>query len=187
MSLLLFPDNTVLVNFAYLHRMDLLERLARNPAWCGTVAAECARSSGQPDLEDMSEAARIFGEPLRPESPVEHLMVRAYKTRLSRPGDGPYKNLGEAETLAIIECRSLRAIFVTDDNGPGLLLARQGGRTSPITVVTTWELLRVAAKAGYADRDTLWSYVHILRGKARHQPPGDAARDRNAFDRWLDQ
>lgn len=178
-----FPDNTVLVNFAYLHRMDLLRRLARNPAWCATVADECSRSSQGPDLEDMAEAWGIFGEPLRPDSPVEHLTVQDYKRRLGKPGDSAYSNLGEAETLAIIECRSIEAIFVTDD-AAAAAIAR--GSQLQIKVASTWDLLWVATRRGFVDRDTAWSYVSILRTKSRHLPPGQAARDRRSFDEWLD-
>jgi hypothetical protein len=49
MTVLVFPDNTVLVNFALISRMDLLERLANgHGAWCGTVAAECRTSAKIP-------------------------------------------------------------------------------------------------------------------------------------------
>jgi hypothetical protein len=48
---LLFPDNTVLVNFAIISRMDLLARLANgNGQWCATVASECARQLESPGL-----------------------------------------------------------------------------------------------------------------------------------------
>lgn len=47
----LFPDNTVLINFALINRMDLLNRLANgNGRWCATVAAECAESARHPHL-----------------------------------------------------------------------------------------------------------------------------------------
>lgn len=118
--LFLVPDNTVLVNFAFLHRMDLLRSFAGGSAratWCATVARECHASSRRSGLEDLTEAPGIFGEPLVPDSPAEHSTIRVYKTMLDRPGDGPLSNLGEAESLAILECRSLRAIFVTDDHG----------------------------------------------------------------------
>lgn len=179
---LLFPDNTVLINFAYLHRMDLLERLARNGAWCGTVAHECQQSARLPDLEDMAFAHGIFGEPLRPETPVEHVMVRTYQTRLARPGDRPNQNLGEAETLALIDCRSLQAIFVTDDSSVARVLDSSSSRPR-ITVVSTWDLLRLAARSNFVDPDTLWSYVLILRRKGRHRPLG--VTDRASFDAWL--
>ncbi|WP_415853234.1 hypothetical protein [Sinomonas sp. G460-2] len=185
MSIQLFPDNTVLINFAYLHRMDLLRKLAKNPAWCATVAHECNESSQEPDLEDLVEANDIFGEPLRPDSGAEHVAIQTYRTKIARPGDAPYKNYGEAETLAIIESRSMRGIFVTDDKGVARAIQEQPDNGLQVSIVTTWELLRVAARRGFVDRDTLWSYVHVLRNKGRHQPP--CALNREAFERWLDE
>jgi hypothetical protein len=68
----MFPDNTVLINFAIINRMDLLERLANgNGQWCATVSGECAESARYPGLAALSAAEKIFGEPLYP-SPAEH-------------------------------------------------------------------------------------------------------------------
>jgi hypothetical protein len=180
-----FPDTTVLINFAYLHRMDLLERLAKNPAWCASVADECARSSIEPDLADMSDAQQIFGEPLIPNGPAELLLTQTYRQQLSRPGDPPYKNLGEAETLAIIHSRNIAAVFFTDDAGPAGLLNGLGEHGPTLQTAGTWDLLRVAFRVGFVDSDTLWSYVAVLRSRGRHLPPGMAARRRQDFDAWL--
>ncbi|GAA1841869.1 hypothetical protein [Asanoa iriomotensis] len=137
--LLVLPDNTVLINFARLKRMDLLARLARHGAWCASVADECDRSAKMPGLEAMSDAHAIFGEPLRPENRVEHVMTQALRTRLARPGDARLRHLGEAETLAIMSCRQLKGIFASDDSAVPVLAHEQG-----IRVVTTFDLLRVA-------------------------------------------
>ncbi|WP_020669645.1 hypothetical protein [Amycolatopsis nigrescens] len=178
MALLLFPDNTVLINFAHLHRMDLLARLAQNGAWCATVARECDQSSAWSGLEDLAQAHQIFGEPLRPETGAEHTMTRTFRTRFARPGDGPHKHLGEAETLAIMSCRSLHGIFVTDDRSVPVLATELG-----IMTVTTWDLLRLVARHDDVDRDTLWSYLRTLRQQDRGGPPG--VTDRGSFDRWI--
>ncbi|PPG72197.1 hypothetical protein [Rathayibacter rathayi] len=70
-------------------------------------------------------------------------MTTVYRKQLSRPGDAPTKNLGEAETLAIIHSRNIKAVFFTDDAGPAALLA---GEPSGIQVhtATTWGLLLTA-------------------------------------------
>jgi hypothetical protein len=47
----MFPDNTALINFALINRMDLLGRLANgNGRWCATVATECEESAKRPGL-----------------------------------------------------------------------------------------------------------------------------------------
>lgn len=93
MPTLLFPDNTVLVNFALINRMDLLARLANgNGQWCASVASECASSAQQPGLEALDAAPRIFGTPLFPDA-VEHLDARTFRDELARPGDPPHAHL----------------------------------------------------------------------------------------------
>jgi len=59
-TVLIFPDNTVLINFALINRMDLLGRLANgNGRWCATIAAECAESAKRPELAALQGAAEI--------------------------------------------------------------------------------------------------------------------------------
>lgn len=131
----MFPDNTVLISFATINRMDLLERLANgNGQWCATVASECAASARLPELAALSTAGRIFGEPLFPDV-AEHQDVRVLRDQLASPGDKPAQHLGEAETIAIIVRRQLPCFFVTDDSDAKRLAAQNGVR-----VVGTWHL-----------------------------------------------
>jgi hypothetical protein len=103
MSALMFPDNTVLINFATINRMDLLERLANgNGRWCATVATECGESAKFPKLAALDGAREIFGEPLFPDE-AEHQDVRVLRDQLAGPGDRPSQHLGEAETIAPAE------------------------------------------------------------------------------------
>lgn len=179
MTLLLFPDNTVLINFALINRMDLLARLVQGKgAWCATVAHECSASSSVAGLEALSEAGGIFGSPLYPEG-AEHLDTRAFREELASPGDGKNRHLGEAETLAIMLRRQVKGLFVTDDREATRLANRNGVR-----VATTWGLLRLARRQDWVDRDTLWGYVQTLRANQRGTPPG--VSDRPSFEKWLD-
>ena len=117
MASLIFPDNTVLINFAIINRMDILEKLANgNGQWCATVASECAESAGYPGLAALSAAEDIFGEPLYP-NPAEHQDVQVLRNQLASPGDPPTKHLGEAETVAIITRRRLSCFFVRQGRG----------------------------------------------------------------------
>jgi predicted nucleic acid-binding protein len=179
-AILLFPDNTVLINFALISRMDLLGRLVNgNGRWCATVAIECSASARQPGLGALVTAGDIFGEPLYPQA-SEHQGVQIMRDQLAQPGDRPTQHLGEAETLTIIVHRGLttQCFFVTDDRGAALLATRQGVQT-----VDTWKLLKVAYKQGWLDADTLWGYVQTLRGQGRGAPGG--VDDRLSFDKWL--
>jgi predicted nucleic acid-binding protein len=177
-TVLVFPDNTVLINFAIINRMDLLSRLANgNGRWCATVATECAESARLPELAALGGAREIFGEPLFPDA-AEHQDVRVLRDELAGPGDRPSKHLGEAETLAIIVHRRLRCFFVTDDNDAARLASKKG-----VQVVDTWLLLRVAHRKGWLDADALWGYVQTLQGQRRRAP--SEVRDRLSFDKWL--
>ena len=174
----MFPDNTFLINFAIINRMDLLEKLAnRNGRWCATVASECAESARYAGLAALSAAEDIFGEPLYPD-PAEHQDVQVLRNQLARPGDPPTKHLGEAETVAIIARRRLSCFLVTDDRDAGRLATRNG-----IAVTSTWRLLQLAHRRKWIHADTLWGYVQTLKVHNRGTPPG--VRDRTAFDKWL--
>jgi predicted nucleic acid-binding protein len=174
----MFPDNTVLINFAIINRMDLLERLAHgNGRWCATVATECAESARRPGLAALDGAGGIFGEPLFPED-AEHQDIRVLRDQLAGPGDPPTQHLGEAETIAIIVRRRLSCFFVSDDHGAARLATQHS-----IQAVGTWHLLKVACRAGWIDADTLWGYVLTLEGQGRGAPPG--VWNRQSFDKWL--
>lgn len=179
MTTLLFPDNTVLVNFALINRVDVLQHLmSGHCAWCATVASECARSAAEPGLEGMSEFATTLGPPLYPQTQAEHLQVRLLREDLASPGDPQTRHLGEAETLAIILSRNLSAVFVTDDRSARRLAATHG-----IRCYTTWDMLKLAGRIKLLDADTLWGYVRTLRGLRRGSPP--EVTDRLSFDAWL--
>jgi predicted nucleic acid-binding protein len=181
-TLVLFPDTTALINFATIERMDLLEKIAAERAWCGSVSDECSAWAREPDLSSIRRAWDIFGEPLRPDTPVEHLTTRTYYERLRVPGEPRTKNLGEAETLAIIECRSLPAILCTDDHAVHDLVAGTGAGYPK--VIGTWDLLRIGYKRDFATADELWQYSRILHQKQRHTPP-TGPFDRGKFNSWL--
>ena len=178
MPQLLFPDNTVLVNFALINRMDLLRRLVNERGrWCATVASECARSAQEPGLGAMDLASEIFGAPWYPESAVEHLDVQGLRLELAQPGDDAHTHLGEAETLAIMIRRDVDGFFVTDDGD-----ARRLARKHDVQVVSTWDLLRLASRCDFVDGDALWGYIQTLRAEKRGGPPGVSGRE--SFDAW---
>jgi len=176
---LFLPDNTVLVNFATIERFDLLRLVAEGRStWCYTVAQECAKSSSIEGLEQLTEAPGIFGEPLRLETPAEHLNTQVFRTQLTRPGDGRAANLGEAESLAIIAGRALPATFVTDDNGAIGFAVNNG-----IKHTTTWDLLKLFVRVNKLDRRTAWGYVLTLGGNKRRYPE---LWEQVSFYAWLE-
>lgn len=97
---LLFPDNTVLINFAYCGEMALLKTIVgAKGAWVASVEAECNQKADELQLPELRTARQIFGKPLRPETPAEHIQVRIHRDHFSSPGDGPKKHLGNQRPL----------------------------------------------------------------------------------------
>jgi len=179
-STLLFPDNTVLVNFGILDEVDtLLSLLSRiQGAWCATVAQECSRSAGIDGLQDLAHVAEVLGVPLFPETQAEHQHVRMMQARLSSPGDTMHDHLGEAETIALVVHRGISAAFVTDDKAARRLAEAQG-----INCYSTFDLLKLCYRAGLLDADTLWVHLCTLRAESRGAPP--SVTTRTAFDAWI--
>lgn len=141
MAPLFFADNTVLVNFALVGRLDLLEGLLRdNGRWCRVVSQECERSSRIEGLKSLADVGRFLGNPVHPE-PVEQVDTLTVRTRLVGPHDSPTKSLGEAETVAALGRRFAGALFITDDRG-----AQREGERLGVQCVTTGDLLLLAVK-----------------------------------------
>ena len=174
----MFPDNTVLTNFALINRMDLLRRLANGKGrWCASVASECRNSAKRRDLAALDDAEDIFWRAHVPGSSRTPGCAGAAQPA-SRPGDPRTRHLGEAETVAIAVRRQLDCIFITDDRAAARLAANNG-----ITVATTWDLLPMAHRMSWVDADTLWGYVLTIEGHGRGSPPG--VWDRQSFNKWL--
>jgi predicted nucleic acid-binding protein len=167
-SSLLFADNTALVNFCLVGELRLLETvLSGRGAWTATVEIECAESAEYPGLSDLTSVPAFMGEPYAPESSAEIAAVAATREFLRVPGDGPEKHLGEAETIAIIDMRSLTAIVVTDDTGAIRVAGRVG-----IPVVTTARLLELAVKRNLVTVQRAWDIICELRDEHDRYLPG---------------
>jgi hypothetical protein len=176
---LLFPDNTVLVNFALIDRMDLFALVAGSHGrWCATVARECANSAKEPGLDSLNLVGGILGDPLYPEG-TEHLQVSRFRSELASPGDERHKHLGEAETLAILTSRDdLYGAFVTDDADAARLAQREG-----IKVYSTWDLLALLRRTGKITENELLGFFDVLQRERRRLP--DGVRVNADFLHWL--
>ena len=136
---LVFPDTTVLINFALVDEMPLLGQLvANNGSWCGTVASECDDQASKQGLPHMRDAHDIFGEPLRLETPAEFVNFRLNQDFFRQASTNPdATHAGESETLAILTSRSIKSVVVSDDEGVPLRLANLD--VSPtIQATTSW-------------------------------------------------
>ena len=162
MTTFFFADNTVLVNFALMGRLDLLERLLRGQGrWCRVVAQECDRSSRLEGLGDLTGVGKFLGEPVEPER-REQLDTSVIRDRLIGPRDVPTKSLGEAETLAVVSSRFGGSWFVTDDRG-----AQREAQQLGIPRVTTGDLILLALRVEFVSPTDAWALVQILQRKQR--------------------
>lgn len=176
MAKIFLPDNTVLINFAIIRRMDLLAELLNGQgSWCISIARECQKS--QTYYPDLVLANAIFGAPLTPDR-VEYEDTRTLRDSMASPGDPNTKHLGEAETIAIISRRRIDGFFLTDDRDAKALAARHS-----IAAVSTWDLLRLAHNTGKVTKPVLTGYLRTLISLQRGNPPGVANPDQ--LDNWL--
>ncbi len=173
----MFPDNTVLVNFAHINRVALLGTLFPNRQWCATVRSECAKSARLPGLADLRNAPGVFGSALYPDR-AEHIDAQLIRQAMAIPGDDPYKHLGEAETIAIVTKRQITALFVTDDRS-----AKAAAEKDGIRVIDTWRVLKLAHRAGHLTADDVWRDCQALAAIPRGWPP--CGRRSADLDGWL--
>lgn len=172
--MLFFPDNTVLINFAIIGRLDLLETLLnRQGRWCSAVASECARSANVDGLSALRHVGTFLLDPVQP-TPAELVNTQILRTGMLSPGDDRRAHLGEAETVAIISERSefRGALFVTDDNG-----ARQLAASNGISTAHTWSLLKLATRVQRISLEEHVRYVKVLERQGRRMPRGEASSD----------
>lgn len=177
MTVVMFPDNTVLINLAHINRVALLASLFENRQWCATVAGECSASERATGLADLNTARTVFGAPIYPDR-IEHIDARILREAMAKPGDGPHQHLGEAETIAIVTKRRINAVFITDDAS-----AATRAKAAGISVADTWRILQIAHKAKHLTADQVWADCWTLSNNKRGWPP--CGRSRADFDTWL--
>lgn len=105
MASLVFPDTTVLCNFASIQRLDILTEWLRDRGrWCEAVEAEAQKSANfWPDIGALLGPASPLGEPISIDD--EQLLNRIEGVRRSVFGGSttePLKHLGEAQTCILI-------------------------------------------------------------------------------------
>lgn len=182
MAVTCFSDTTVLINFGYLNRFDLLESLLKERAWCLTVANECEASFDYLGFTTYGDVKALFGEPLEPDM-VETLNTKRLRDSMAKPGDAPAAHYGEAETITIATARGLPAILVTDDVAASKAAARHN-----LKAVNTWDLLKTAVHApaiAFTEQQA-WQAAIALRKNRRGWPKG-IGQDHADYITWLQQ
>ncbi|MDN5765000.1 MAG: hypothetical protein L0H96_01850 [Humibacillus sp.] len=104
MATWVFPDNTVLCNFAAVGRIDLLRTfLGERGRWAEAVAAEARKSAGYlPALAELV-GGEVMGEPIEVLDPSHIRRVEVIRRDIfGGRANQPLKHLGEAQTCFLI-------------------------------------------------------------------------------------
>ncbi|MDH2425769.1 hypothetical protein [Sphaerisporangium sp. TRM90804] len=147
-----FPDNTVLINFACVSRLDLLEQILRGRGrWTEAIAEEAKRSARiYPDLDSIARDAWL-GDPIEVWEPNDILTIeRIRRAAFGGTVDKPMKHLGEAQTCHVIRTNPVYAqsFWITDDHDAAEYAKRQG-----ITTRDTMDLMSEGVQDGCCTRD----------------------------------
>ncbi|MDX6330749.1 MAG: hypothetical protein QOI83_3132 [Streptomycetaceae bacterium] len=167
MSAWWFPDNTVLCNFAAVHRLDVLEKaLDSRGRWTEAVALEAHRSARYlPDLRRVAPGGWL-GEPVEISRPADVRRVESIR-RAVFGGDHsrPLQHLGEAQTCHIIEQwdEFHGSFWVTDDRDAFEYAVRRG-----ITARQTMDIVRTAVTAGVLTAPSGYRLLHDMTAAGRH-------------------
>ncbi|MFV2115336.1 hypothetical protein ACFHW0_23775 [Micromonospora sp. LOL_025] len=137
MSEFLFPDNTVLCNFAAVDRLDLLKSVLNGRGrWTEAVAYEASRSASVLSALHRLASEGWLGEAIEvtDESDIQQIN-RIRRAVLGGTDDKPLQHLGEAETCYVIEhWPELAGSWWISDDQEALRLARFRGITTRETI-----------------------------------------------------
>lgn len=168
MSVYVFPDNTVLCNFACVSRVGLLvDHLRGRGRWVEAVADEAKQSSAYlPDLASLVGNASPLGEPIRFEDIDEGKAI----DRLRRVVFGgvraePRRHLGEAQTchLLLTHPEWAGSTWITDD-GDAYRYARQQGIITRGTVDVFREIIADGDLTAHAAHEQLLAIDELRPG-----------------------
>lgn len=154
-----FPDNTVLCNFACIDQVALLvDHLRGRGRWFEGVAAEARRSRGHlPGLAVLLGEDAPLGEPIRiDDTEVIAAIERKRIVVFGGRADEPLKHLGEAQTCHMLQSDPTwaGATWVTDDR-EAFRYAQQQGLVTRGTV----DLFR--AMVADTDLSAADAYAHL--------------------------
>jgi hypothetical protein len=143
----LFPDNTVLCNFAAVHRLDLIKSVLRGRGrWTEAVAFEADRSASKlPSLRGLA-AKGWLDEPIEITRETDIQTInRIRRAAFGGTDDEPLKHLGEAQTCYVIKnWAEFAGSWWISDDGDAVRYARRQG----ITTRETLDLMSIAVVDG---------------------------------------
>lgn len=166
MSTFLFPDNTVLCNFAAVERLDLLRAVLNGRGrWTAAVKYEAEKSARfLPTLADIASDGWL-DEPI--EITVEADITKVNRVRRAVFGgtdDEPLKHLGEAETCFVIkEWAAFAGSWWISDDREALRYAR----FQRIATFETIDLMSMAVANGEVAQKQAFDLMIQMADKGR--------------------
>lgn len=176
MTVFLFPDNTVLCNFACVDRLDILEAVLNGRGrWTSAVAYEASRSARLLAPLLALPGAGWLGEPI--EVTEEAHIQRIQQIRRAVFGgadDQPLTHLGEAETCFVLkEWDEFTGSWWISDDREALRHARFQG----ITTRETIDLMAEAVANGDISAASAFKLMQEMARQYRHLRLPDSVAD----------
>lgn len=156
MSVAVFPDNTVLCNFAAVGRLGLLTGWLRGRGrWCDAVAHEARRSARVFPALDALFSSGCLGEPIEVDDTAAGEIERLRRVALGGDPARPTQHLGEAQTCWVIrEVTEFAGAWWVSDDRDALEYARGRG----IQTYRTVDVMRAIV----ADGDLTPDQAHLV-------------------------
>lgn len=167
MTEFLFPDNTVLCNFATIDRVDLLKSvLDGRGRWTAAVKYEARRSARViPALNDLLDAGWL-SEAIEVSAEADILQIsKVRRAVFGGTDDRPLKHLGEAETcFVILEWSEFEGAWWISDDREALRYARSQG----ITTRETIDLMKMAVVHDHVTAKDAFDLMLRMKDNGRH-------------------
>jgi hypothetical protein len=172
----LFPDNTVLCNFAAVDRLDLLMSvLGGRGRWTEAVAYEASNSAAKlpPLLRLASEG--WLAEPIEITDPADVQKIeRIRRAVFGGTDDQPLKHLGEAQTCYVIKnWESFAGSWWISDDGDAIRYAR----FQNITTRETIDIFSIAVADGDIGAAEAFGLMKQMAARDRHLRLPKSAED----------
>ena len=176
MATIVFPDNTVLCNFAAVHRVDLLRGWLRERGrWTEAVEYEARKSSEYlPDLDLVLDEGWL-GEPIEINDESALSQVEAIrKSVFGGLPEKPRQHLGEAETCFLIKQRPefAESWWLTDDEDAYEYAVRR-----QIETLRTIDVMRNIVADGDLTPDSAFALMNAMADRDRGLFVPPSARD----------
>ncbi|WP_341729326.1 hypothetical protein [Brooklawnia sp.] len=175
MSYAVFPDNTVLCNFAAVYRLDLLKDWLRGRGrWCEAVAYEAARSAAVLTQLATIAADGWLGEPIEVDEHQAVAVDRIRRVVMGGDPTRPLQHLGEAQTCHVIQTvADFAGSWWVSDDRDALEYARHHG----IRTYRTFEVMCMIVADGELQAARAFQLMRDMQAADRQLFVPDSPRD----------